>query len=257
MTPEVIKEIVESVIDQKSEYYNFYLLGAIVISVLIAYFISYFKEKAKNLAIKEDIQEITNKVESIKHDYNKQLEEFKQEQLIKYKSEVIAELFSEWLSWPKDRKRLNQLSFEAFLWLPDEICNELSSVLSHKPNAKTFRDIHNSTRKYLLKETTLEAWKVIYFPTKIEQGENMKKLELEKIKIKIKCGKCNSILILDNTKDLKNPLTCFCGEIYQKDSSKNKIFETFDNLKAFIEAENNSTERISKFSLVIEDEETK
>lgn len=187
MTAEVLKEIVESVIDQKFEYYNFYLLGAIVISVLTTYFISYFKEKGKNLAIKEDIQKITEKIESIKHDYNKQLEEFKhnynkqleefkQELLIKHKAEIIAELLAEWLAKPTDKKRLNELSFQAFLWLPDDICNELSDVLAHNTNYTTFREIIQKTRQHLLKETNLEAWKVVYFPTTTTpQGEKNEK----------------------------------------------------------------------------------
>ncbi|MFY4862381.1 hypothetical protein ACOTWK_05850 [Aliarcobacter butzleri] len=172
MTPEALKEIVENVINQKFEYYNFYLLGAIFLSVLIAYFISYFKEKGKNLATKEDIEEITNKLESIKHDYNKQLEEFKQEQLIRYKAEVVAELIAEWLSFPENQKKLNQLTFEAFLWLPDDICNKLSAILSHKASYDlTIRELILEVRKHLLKETCLESHKVIVFTkkTKIEE----------------------------------------------------------------------------------------
>ena len=183
MTPEGIKEIVESVIDQKFQYYNFYLLGAIVISVLITYFISYFKEKAKNLATKEDIQEITEKIESIKHDYNKQLEEFKhdynkqleefkQEQLIRYKAEIVAKVIAEWISNPADNKRLHQLTFEAFLWLPDDICHELSKRLCNKDDALPFKEILIATRKHLLKETNLEAREIVHFPNlTTPQGE--------------------------------------------------------------------------------------
>ncbi len=137
---------------------------------------AYLKEKSKNLATKEDIEEITNKVESIKHDYNRQLEEFKQELLIKHKAEIIAELLAEWLAKPTDKKRLNELSFQAFLWLPDDICNELSDVLAHNTNYTTFREIIQKTRQHLLKETNLEAWKVVYFPTTTTpQGEKNEK----------------------------------------------------------------------------------
>ncbi|MBF7065784.1 hypothetical protein [Aliarcobacter butzleri] len=84
----------------------------------------------------------------------------------------------------------------------------------------------------------------------------MKELELEKIKIKIECGKCKSILIVQNINIIKKISPCpNCGEIYQYDSDNNKIFESFDNLKKFIEIENNSTEKTSKFSLVIDKEE--
>lgn len=76
MTPEALKDIVESVINQKFQYYHWYLFGAIFISVLIAYFISYLKEKSKNLATKEDIQEITSKVESVKNEYKEYFSKF-------------------------------------------------------------------------------------------------------------------------------------------------------------------------------------
>lgn len=218
---------------------------------------AYLKEKSKNLATKEDIEEITNKVESIKHNYNKQLEEFKQEQLIRYKSEVVAELIAEWLDRPEDNKRLNQLTFQAFLWLPDDICDDLSEILTHKTKDKTFRNIIQKTRLYLLKETNFDALKVVNFlKTFRDKGKEMKELEIEKIKIKIECGKCKSILIVQNMNTINNISPCpSCGEIYQYDSANNKIFESFDNLKKFIKIENNSTERKSKFSLVIDKEE--
>ncbi len=43
----------------------------------IAFFKSYFTEKGKNLASKEDLKELTEKVESVKIEFNKELEKFK------------------------------------------------------------------------------------------------------------------------------------------------------------------------------------
>ena len=43
------------------------------------YFLSYLEKKAENLATKEDISEITDKIESVKHDYAGQLESTKAE----------------------------------------------------------------------------------------------------------------------------------------------------------------------------------
>lgn len=48
-----------------------------VISGLIQYIIVYSKEKGKNLATKEDIEEITKKIESVKQSYNESLEKHK------------------------------------------------------------------------------------------------------------------------------------------------------------------------------------
>ena len=46
------------------------LIGAVVLNLFIKSFLpSYFYEKGKNLATKEDIASITDKVESVKTDY--------------------------------------------------------------------------------------------------------------------------------------------------------------------------------------------
>lgn len=45
-----------------------------IIAGLVQYIITYFKEKGKNLATKEDITGITEKIESVKDSYNKSLE---------------------------------------------------------------------------------------------------------------------------------------------------------------------------------------
>jgi hypothetical protein len=60
------------------------LLGAGIVYFFIKSFIpSYFSEKGKNLATKEDIETITNKVESIKTDYARILEEVRSNNQIK------------------------------------------------------------------------------------------------------------------------------------------------------------------------------
>ena len=53
------------------------LVNAIIVLIgglLLGYQKSYFKEKGKNLATKEDIEEITKKVEEVKSFYSQQLE---------------------------------------------------------------------------------------------------------------------------------------------------------------------------------------
>lgn len=175
MTPEDLQKIINTAIENEFEYYWLYWLiiiaTSIIVSIIATLITSYLKEKGKNLATKEDIQEITKKIESIKYDYNKQLEEFKQEQLIRYKAEVVAELIAEWISKPADNKRLHQLTFEAFLWLPDDICHELSKRLCNKDDALPFKEILIATRKHLLKETNLEAGEIVHFP-EIDKEEN-------------------------------------------------------------------------------------
>lgn len=65
------------------EIVGVFLNAFIVITALISgwllknYFPSYMGEKGKNLAMKEDIQAITEKIESVKAEYTKSLEEIK------------------------------------------------------------------------------------------------------------------------------------------------------------------------------------
>ena len=87
---------------------------------------------------------------SIKNEYDKNLEKFKNELEAKKRAELVAELLSEWLSYTTEQKHLNKLTFEAFLWLPDNIAKDLSDLLSHKDGAPNVRDVILSVRKHLL-----------------------------------------------------------------------------------------------------------
>lgn len=67
------------------------ILGAGVVYLIIKSFIpSYLSEKGKNLATKEDIATITNKVESVKTDYAKVIEEVRSNNQLKH-SEIERE----------------------------------------------------------------------------------------------------------------------------------------------------------------------
>lgn len=55
----------------------------VLLGLYLAFFKSYFKEKGKNLATKEDISEITEKIETIKSSYAQSLEKAKSELQIK------------------------------------------------------------------------------------------------------------------------------------------------------------------------------
>jgi hypothetical protein len=121
---------------------------------------------------------ITSKINnSLKHQYDKLTEDYKRDQLIKQKSELIGDLLSEWISQPDDQKKLNQLTFEAFLWLPKEIANDLSDTLSHKDNAKSIREIISAVRIHLLgEENKIENEKVIVF-TQQSKSKQLERLE--------------------------------------------------------------------------------
>ena len=70
----------------------------------------------------------------------------------------------EWLSKDVDYQKLNELTFKAFLWLPKELADDLSSTLSHKNDAPDVRDLLDKVRKHLLgKSDRLESYKIIVF----------------------------------------------------------------------------------------------
>ena len=49
-----------------------------------------------------------------------------------------------------DYHRLNQLSFQAFLWLPQDLARDVSNTLANKPGADSVRTIIQKVRKHLL-----------------------------------------------------------------------------------------------------------
>jgi len=104
---------------------------------------------------------------AIQHEYDKKILELETTRDIRLKSEIIAELVSEWIG-KKDEyaeyKELNRLSFQAFLWLPAELAEELSNTLSHQKSSDDIRTILIKVRKHLLDKTdNLKPEDVIVF----------------------------------------------------------------------------------------------
>ena len=44
------------------------------------------------------------------------------------KAALVAELLAEWVSFPEDKRKLNQLLWEATLWLPEKEAKELNDL---------------------------------------------------------------------------------------------------------------------------------
>lgn len=121
MTPENLKEVLEKIINNKFEYYELYLFISIAITVIVSiissFVISYLKEKGKNLATKEDISDITTKIENIKQENVKEIENIKQNNqknfdLFQKQNELH---FSE-LKNTKDRYNSKQFEIYNTLW---------------------------------------------------------------------------------------------------------------------------------------------
>jgi len=78
------------------------LLGTMCIFIFRKYLLSYSSEKGKNLATKEDISEITTKIETVKHDYANQLESTK--------AELSAQLNTHSFRYEKEYEILSELT---------------------------------------------------------------------------------------------------------------------------------------------------
>ncbi len=72
-----IKIIVEEAVKNAMQFDWWFYLLILIISTIGAFLGSYLKKKAENFATKEDIEEITKKIEDIRSQYNAQLESYK------------------------------------------------------------------------------------------------------------------------------------------------------------------------------------
>jgi len=110
---------------------------------------------------------------SIKHEYDKRLEDLRFQFKQREQAAMIAELLAEWSSAPPDVKRLNQLSWEASLWLPPEIVAELAKVLCHSPDARSMKDLLVDVRRHIKGAPDgVEAFHIVHFsrPESTPQG---------------------------------------------------------------------------------------
>jgi len=123
------------------------------------------------------IARITN---SIKSEYDHQLEIFKRQLDKKQKIELISELLAEWIKYPigepiprEQRTKLNKLSFQLTLWLPKGLAEEMNKTLQHQENAKTIFDILLLARKELFEEDALTAEFITFWSYELEQKSEL------------------------------------------------------------------------------------
>lgn len=88
---------------------------------------------------------------SIKHEYTLKMLEVEHEREIRLKGEIVSELLAQWIrkNGNIDYYELNRLSFQAFIWLPKNLAEKLSSALSHQPGSKDLRSLIKEIRIYL------------------------------------------------------------------------------------------------------------
>jgi len=91
---------------------------------------------------------------SIKHEYDLKMLEVERQREIRLKGEIVSDLLAEWIrkNGKLDYHELNRLSFQAFIWLPKNLAEKLSSSLSHQPGSQDLRDLIKEIRTYLQEE---------------------------------------------------------------------------------------------------------
>jgi hypothetical protein len=172
ITANDIKAAVDAAIGSKIvlTFTQIFLLVVIsaVVGGVVAYFGSYLKKKGEDLATREDIAELTRKVEAVKIDYSRQIEDYKAELTRTMRSEKIAEFFAHWDSRTPNFEKLNLTVMEFALWLPSELCVMLAECICHPnaPGKPTPKDVLIAFRRHLLKKDAgdLKAEQIIYFP---------------------------------------------------------------------------------------------
>lgn len=77
MSPEQLKEYVDAALKQRQGFTTLYFIATPILAFVASFLGSYLKAKAKNVATKEDIAEITGQIEAAKSVYTEKLEQLK------------------------------------------------------------------------------------------------------------------------------------------------------------------------------------
>lgn len=121
------------------------VLGAVFSSTIVSVFVV---GMLLNYWIKARLEQ------SIRHEYDKKIEEIRFEMKKREQSALVADLFSKWIhisdegNHPQARE-LNRLSFEMSLWLPDDIAIEINKRLKNLQEAKPTMDLLIECRKII------------------------------------------------------------------------------------------------------------
>ncbi|MBK8245291.1 MAG: hypothetical protein IPK88_17835 [Saprospiraceae bacterium] len=96
---------------------------------------------------------------------DKKLEDYKIDQLIKLKADMIAELILEFNKKNGDSNRLNKLAFDASLWLPKNLVEMMTKMLIKEPNAPHYKQVLAEFRVHLLGENErISPESIAHFP---------------------------------------------------------------------------------------------
>ncbi len=90
--------------------------------------------------------------QSIKYEYHKKLETFKEERELRQKASIVADFLAEWTHERENTKRLNQLLCELTLYLPSAHVKKLKQCVQGSADI-TANELLISIRNHLLKDT--------------------------------------------------------------------------------------------------------
>jgi hypothetical protein len=142
------------------EFFGFIVINTALFGLLLRLATMWLKTR-----LEESIRHEYNvALANLQNEYDRQMELFRFDQRRRERAAMIAELFAEWIAKPADVKRLNRLSFEASLWLPDDIVVELSKRLTNTADAKNIKDLLVDVRRHLMgKPDAVEPGHIIHF----------------------------------------------------------------------------------------------
>jgi len=161
MNTEDVQRIVQMVLDQEQAFNWWPVIISIVILGVGAYILrGYLVKKGENLATKEDIEEITTKVESVKASFQKENTVFLEKLRWELKAREQAERVAEYLTIARDLKesdspeeyrRANRLNWELAMWLPEDLYKAMVDAVA-KPISSENNPLSVvvAIRKYLL-----------------------------------------------------------------------------------------------------------
>jgi hypothetical protein len=99
------------------------------------------------------------------------MEIIRQDTVVRNRAALVADLIAEWLSHPKDTTKLNRLTFEAFLYLPQGIAEDLGKCLALRADAPDVRTLIGEVRKHLLgADDEFDPQQINIFPSSCAHG---------------------------------------------------------------------------------------
>ncbi|WP_294892092.1 MULTISPECIES: hypothetical protein [unclassified Sulfuricurvum] len=142
------------------------LLTAIAVSLLLNKFLpAYFSEKGKNTATKEDIEEITQKVEKIKSSLSKEEKILEKRRLIYEQIVSSLRIFISGHGVSDEQKeKFYEAYAAAWLWAPDEVLSNLNIFIEHQiQNTSVYGTLPQEILKKLYANVILEMRKDVGF----------------------------------------------------------------------------------------------